>query len=110
MPDGSETLSRTVEAQVPPSAFVLDQNFPNPFNPITTIRFAGPKDVAVRIVVHDVNGKTVATLFNGTAPGGEMELQWNGRDTAGQPVGTGIYFYRLMAGNQTITRKMLLIK
>ena len=110
MPDGSETLSRTVEAQVPPSAFVLEQNFPNPFNPITTIRFAGPKGVPVRVVVYDVNGAAVATLFNGASPGGEIELQWNGRDAAGVPVGSGVYFCRLIAGNQTITRKMLLIK
>jgi hypothetical protein len=110
LPDGSEHLSRTVEALVPQSTFVLEQNFPNPFNPITTIRFSGPRGVPVRVVVYDVTGAAVASLYHHVSPGGEIEVQWNGRDAAGRPVGSGVYFYRLSAGNRTITRKMLLIK
>jgi flagellar hook assembly protein FlgD len=60
--------------------------------------------------VYDVHGKTVATLFDGVSPGGEIELQWNGRDDAGLSVGSGVYFYRLQGGGRAITRKMLLIK
>jgi hypothetical protein len=110
LPDGTETLSRTIEARVPQTTFVLEQNFPNPFNPITTIRFAGPRGVPVRVVVYDVDGGAVASLFNGISPGGETELQWNGRDASGRPVGSGVYFYRLRTGDRTITRKMLLLK
>jgi hypothetical protein len=103
-------LSRTIAARVPDTGFYLEQNFPNPFNPITTIRFFGPRGHRVHVVVYDVHGKTVATLFDGVSPGGEIELQWNGRDDAGLSVGSGVYFYRLQGGGRAITRKMLLIK
>jgi hypothetical protein len=129
-PDGTEILSPSVEATVPRTTFALEQNFPNPFNPITSIAFSGPKGVPVRLVVYDVRGRAVVTLFDGPSPGGRMELQWNGRDAAGAPVSSGVYFYRLTAyglmaygltadgptapgptgGKQTITRKMLLLK
>ncbi len=109
-PDGSETFSRTVEARVPRSGFMLEQNSPNPFNPITTIRLSGPGGRAIRVAVYDVHGEAVVTLFDGVSPGGTVDLQWNGRDAAGQPVGSGVYFYRLETGGRTITRKMLLIK
>ncbi len=109
-PDGAETLSRTIAARVPASGFVLDQNFPNPFNPITTIRFSGPSGVAVRIDIYDASGRSVTSLFDGVSAGGVVEVQWNGRSTDGTPAGSGIYFCRLTAGKQTITRKMLLLK
>ncbi len=109
-PDGAETLSRTIAAQVPASGFVLDQNFPNPFNPITTIRFSGPSGVAVRIDIYDASGRSVTSLFEGVSAGGVIEVQWNGRSADGTPAGSGIYFCRLTAGKQTITRKMLLLK
>jgi len=109
-PDGSETRSPLVEARVPGSALVLEQNFPNPFNPITTIRFSAPAGVSARLVVYDARGKLVATLFDGPSSGGAREVQWNGRDDRGAPVSTGVYFYRLEAGKRTLTRKMLLLK
>ena len=109
-PGGAETLSRTIAVRVPATGFVLDQNFPNPFNPITTIRFAGPAGVAVRVDVYDAAGRFVANLFDGVSAGGAVEVQWNGRTAAGVAAGTGVYFYRLTAGKETLTRKMLLLK
>ena len=108
--DGAETLSRTIAARVPASEFVLDQNFPNPFNPITTIRFSGPSGMPVRIDIYDASGRAVTSLFNGVSEGGAVEVQWNGRSADGTPAGSGIYFCRLTAGKQTVTRKMLLLK
>jgi hypothetical protein len=109
-PEGYEFRSQMVEARVPQSALVLEQNFPNPFNPITTIRFSAPDDMAVHLAVYDASGSLVKTLFDGIARGGAHEVQWNGRDAAGAPVSTGVYFYRLQADKQTLTRKMLLLK
>jgi hypothetical protein len=109
-PDGTETVSRSIEARVPEQGYRLEQNFPNPFNPITTIRFYSPRGDRVRLVVYDVHGKSVATLFDGVSPGGEVELHWNGRSDAGTAAGSGVYFCRLQAAGRSITRKMLLIK
>jgi hypothetical protein len=109
-PEGYEFRSQTVEARVPQSSLSLEQNFPNPFNPITTIRYSAPDDVAVHLAVYDAKGGLVITLFDGIARGGAHEVQWNGRDASGAPVSTGVYFYRLQAGKQTLTRKMLLLK
>jgi hypothetical protein len=109
-PDGSEIRSRTVEASVPPPSLELDQNFPNPFNPTTTIRFSAPEGVRVRLAVYDVDGRLVATLYEAISAGGAHEVQWSGRSGGGGTVGTGVYFYRLHAGKHTLTRKMLLLK
>ncbi|MCK5406339.1 MAG: T9SS type A sorting domain-containing protein [Candidatus Krumholzibacteria bacterium] len=109
-PEGHEFRSQTVEARVPESGIILEQNFPNPFNPITTIRFSAPEAIAVHLAVYDAKGGLVITLFDGIARSGAREVQWNGRDAAGAPVSTGVYFYRLQAGKQTLTRKMLLLK
>ena len=109
-PEGHEFRSQTIEARVPQSSLSLEQNFPNPFNPITTIRFSAPEAIAVHLAVYDAKGGLVITLFDGIARSGAREVQWNGRDAAGAPVSTGVYFYRLQAGKQTLTRKMLLLK
>jgi len=88
-----------------PSAFELVQNFPNPFNPTTTISFTLPKKANVRLVVFNVLGQSVATLVNGEMPAGAHEVVWDADESP-----TGVYFYRLSAEKESITRKMLLLK
>ena len=89
----------------------LAQNIPNPFNPITTIRYdvtVGGADVS--IVVFDVAGRVVRTLVNEHRGPGAGSVQWNGDDDHGQRVASGVYFYRMRAGSFVDTKKMVLLK
>jgi len=99
-----------------PSSFELQQNYPNPFNPTTKIEFSLPRNSIVHLTVYDILGKEVATLLDELRPAGHYTIEWNGQDTYGGKVSTGVYFYRLEAtapGRQTpfiSLKKMLLLK
>jgi len=93
-----------------PESYHLEQNFPNPFNPTTTIRYTLPVASNVTLAVYGVDGKLVRVLQSGSKPMGTFEATWDGRDTSGTPVASGVYFYRLKAGSFTETRKMVLMK
>ena len=96
---------------VPPQAFALHQNVPNPFNPTTVIRYDVPAGGAdVRIAVYDVAGRLVAVLVDGNRQEGRRTVTWDGRNQIGAAAATGIYFYQMTAGSYTQTRKMLLLK
>ena len=103
-----------VPAQVPgadPAKLVLWANYPNPFNPQTTIAFDLPDQAAVSLRVFDVSGRLVRVLLGGDiVAAGWREAVWNGRDDAGRQVASGTYFYRLEAGENAETRRMALIK
>jgi hypothetical protein len=93
-----------------PSRLALE-NYPNPFNPTTIIRYALPEPAAVTLEVFDVAGRLVQTLVRGKKrPAGVFEAEWNGTDSAGRPVSSGVYFYRLHAGTESLTRKAVLLK
>jgi hypothetical protein len=101
-----------VEAQVsaaPPTAR-LAQNVPNPFNPRTTIRFHLDVAEPARLMVFDVSGRRVATLIDRNLPAGDGRAEWDGRDTAGHAVASGVYFYRLEAPDFTDSRAMVLLR
>ena len=93
-----------------PQNFRLHQNFPNPFNPETTIRYdlAGPAEV--RLTVYDVLGRRVRTLVAKKQAAGEHSAVWDGRDDRGRQLASGVYVYRLEAGDFTKSAKMLLLK
>lgn len=93
-----------------PTSFVLHDNVPNPFNPITTIRCEVPSSVDVSISIYDVAGRRVRTLVNEHRPAGVFSVQWNGDDDRGQRVASGVYFYRMRAGGFVDTKKMVLLK
>jgi hypothetical protein len=93
-----------------PSAFELSQNYPNPFNPITAIRYSLHRPSQVSITVFNVLGQEVKTLENGIQAAGTYETTWDGTNQTGQEVASGIYFYRIKAGENVETRKMLLLK
>jgi hypothetical protein len=93
-----------------PSNFNLKQNYPNPFNPITTIEFALPRSGHVRISIYNTLGRQVRVLVNEPLPAGEYRITWNGRDFRGNQVASGIYLYRLEAGDFIVTKKMVLLK
>jgi len=102
-------LSETIET--PAALLALHQNRPNPFNPSTTISFTLPAECAVRLDVYDVSGRLVARLLNGEKRGaGLHNVEWNGRDASGRAAASGIYVYRLTAGRETISRKMVLLR
>ncbi|MFH1214692.1 MAG: S8 family serine peptidase [Candidatus Neomarinimicrobiota bacterium] len=105
----SNLLAIASEA-VLPSNFELAQNFPNPFNPITTIRYALPERSTVRLTIYDMLGKEVRTLVNQAEDAGYKSVQWNGLDQRGQMISTGIYIYKIQAGNFTQTKKMIFMK
>ncbi len=96
-----------------PTRFELGQNYPNPFNPSTTIpvTIAGNEWQNVQLIIYNILGQKVRTLFSGVLQGGRYKFQWNGRNDQGQILPSGIYFYRLTVNQQTIqTRRMILLK
>jgi hypothetical protein len=88
----------------------LDPNYPNPFNPVTSIRFVLPKAMDVKIEIFNSLGQKVTTLVDGKRVQGQHIINWNGIDSRGIPVSSGIYFYRLSAENYERTMKMILMK
>lgn len=93
-----------------PTEFQLGQNYPNPFNPSTMISFSLPIRSEVVLTVYNVLGQQVRKLLNSTMEAGQHDINWDSRDDNNQPVGSGIYFYRLTAGEFTKSRKMVLIR
>lgn len=93
-----------------PAEYRLMQNSPNPFNPSTTIRFELPAASHVVLRVYDIVGREVATLLNEEQSEGRHEAIWNGKDSHGLSVASGVYIYRLTAGSFVQTRKMNLMK
>ena len=93
-----------------PAEFRLAQNYPNPFNPTTEISFSVPKSAHVRVGVYSMTGGLVAMLVDENLGAGTFRVTWNGRDGAGRTVSSGVYLYRMQAGDFTMTRKMLLLK
>jgi len=96
--------------QIVPTSFALHQNFPNPFNPETTISYALPEKSHVTLRVFSIIGSEICTLVNGEKSAGQYEAIWNAQDRFGQPVSSGIYFYQLKAGDYSEIRKMLLVR
>ncbi len=99
-----------VESPTLPTAFSLEQNFPNPFNPTTTIEFAIPRSGQVRIEIFNLLGQLVAMLFDQAMPAGRYRTVWDSRDLWGNDVASGVYIYRLVAEDRILTRKMVLMK
>ena len=109
-PDSVLTAVPTDQLSSLPQEFSLGQNYPNPFNSSTTISYAVPERSKVTLAVYNVIGRKVATLVNEIRPVGSYSVTWDGADAAGAEVASGIYFYRLTAGEIVRARKMLLLK
>jgi len=108
--DGSEQVSRVVEAVIPVASTELHQNNPNPFNPATSISFTLASTQAVTLSIFTADGKLVTTLVDEVLPEGLNAAEWDGTDAGGNPASSGIYFYRLEAGKFVQSRKMILLK
>jgi len=104
-------LPAPVQIQTRPEAFALKDNYPNPFNPTTTIKYALPEAVDVKLEVFNVVGQVVRTLVDGHQNTGRYVVQWDASDDSGHSLSSGIYFYRLQAGDEFLeVKKMLLLK
>ena len=93
-----------------PITFTLHQNFPNPFNPITTLRYDLPSDALVTLSIYDMLGREVTQLVNTTQEAGFKSVQWDAKDSMGRPVSAGVYLYQIQAGEFIETKKMVLLK
>ncbi len=106
--DGNQ-LKTTLDKMVLPEEFTLVQNFPNPFNPETTISFSLPKASEWTMTILNISGQIVKRMA-GSSPAGVTSVVWDATDQAGATVATGVYLYRLDAGEFSSTRKMVLMK
>ncbi len=93
-----------------PDKLILYDNYPNPFNPVTTIRFGLPEDSKVTLTIYSPTGEQVTTLVNKHLPAGYHQVQWDGTNAAGISVASGIYIYEMKTGQQRLVKKMLLAK
>lgn len=93
-----------------PNGFALEGNYPNPFNPTTTIRFSIPQASDVRLTVYDMSGATIKVLVADPLTAGRYEVTWDGTTGLGTPAGSGVYFCRLTAGSYSATTKMIMMK
>jgi hypothetical protein len=99
------------EEQLIPDDFTIDQNRPNPFNGLTTVRYGVPNSGGhVKLSVYDATGRHVATIVDGVRQPGYHDATWDGTAASGKPVSSGIYFCRFEAGGRTMTKQMLLLK
>lgn len=101
---------QSVKVREIPTEFALSQNFPNPFNPTTSIKYSIAQNANVQLVVYNMLGQVVKTLVNGEQEAGYYTIQWNGTNDFGGKVASGIYIYRIVAGDFTKTIKMNFLK
>ena len=93
-----------------PEKFQLHNAYPNPFNPVTTLRYDLPEDMMVYITIYDMMGRVVNYLVSGIQGAGHKSIQWDSTNNKGKPVSAGLYIYTIEAGNFKQTKKMLLLK
>jgi hypothetical protein len=93
-----------------PTTYDISQNYPNPFNPTTVITYQLPEQVQVDIGIYNALGEKVATLVSKIQDAGYYKVEWNGRNGYQQPLPSGVYFYKMVAGDYKSMRKMMLLK
>ena len=109
--DLGTTMGFDDDVNTNPYEYALHENFPNPFNPETQIRFSIGGEEAVKLIIYDMMGRQVQTLINGDSySAGYHIVNWNGLDSKGQKVPSGVYIYRIKAGSFIADKKMLLVK
>ncbi|KAA3620078.1 MAG: T9SS C-terminal target domain-containing protein [Calditrichaeota bacterium] len=116
--DGNTSAFSEVAAQIInvieqpklPGKFELAQNYPNPFNPVTRIEYAIPQAGHVKIVVYDISGQQIETLVDAIHDAGNYYIEWDVRNQAGLALPSGIYFYKIQAGEFKAVRKLLLVR
>jgi len=107
---GATPVSVETKNPIIPDEFIVYQNFPNPFNPETEIRFALIKDSQVVINIYNTLGQQIDTLIDTQYPAGFHSVYWDGKDRNASPVSSGVYLYEIQAGEFSQVRKMSLIR
>ena len=107
---GGQELGIKSNLGLTPSNYLLSQNFPNPFNPITTIRYELPEDSFVNVTIYDMLGNVVNNLINANQLSGYESIQWDATNNQGKTVSAGVYLYKIQAGDFIDTKKMILLK
>ena len=110
-PNMSNTSALSIDHdQYSPEQFTLHQNYPNLFNSITTFHYGLQDDAIVKITIYDILGQVIRTMVDQRQNAGYKSVQWNGTNNTGSYVATGIYLYKIQAGDLNQTRKMVLLK
>lgn len=99
-----------IEPNITPADFKISQNYPNPFNPSTNVDISLAKETNVSIKVYDISGAEVYTIRNSKLSAGDHTFTWNSINNYGTQVNSGIYFMKITAGSNEVTRKMILVK
>jgi hypothetical protein len=102
--------TETVQSEAIPATYALSQNYPNPFNPTTTIHYELAKEGHVEIVIYNMLGEVITTLVNGDQNAGYYDVTWNGQNDKRQTVASGVYLYKMRAGDFVGVQKMVLMK
>ena len=105
-----DNVTEINDSKIIPTKFEVSQNYPNPFNPSTVIKYALPDAQFVTLRIYNTLGQEVAELVNNQVNAGIHSVAWNGKDRSGAKVSTGTYIYRVVAGSNVITKKMILLK
>ena len=100
----------TVQQEIVPDKFLLKQNYPNPFNGLTTIEYSIPSTSNILFKIYDMSGKEIRTLHNGYHNSGRATIIWDGKDKNSQLVASGIYFYSIVSGQNSLAKKLTLVK
>jgi hypothetical protein len=109
-PSDPATVTLALSSELMPSEFALQQNYPNPFNPSTQVRYALPKSSNVKIVVYNMLGSKVRTLYSGLQDAGFRSVLWNATNDQGDPVSAGVYIYTIETNGYYASKKMILLK
>jgi hypothetical protein len=104
-----EQLNNDINDKLP-DKILLHSNFPNPFNPVTSLRYDLPEDGLVNIAIYDMMGRLVKTLVNSSQTAGYKSIRWNATNDRNESVSAGLYLYTIQAGKFRQTRKMVLLK
>ena len=100
----------SVDKNIIPKEYMLEQNFPNPFNPSTEIKFSIPKSENVSLFIYDLLGNEVKKIVDSKLKEGQYKYKWSGENNLGDKISAGMYFYKIQAGSFIKTKKMILLK
>lgn len=107
---GADPLSVSKDLDALPQSTVMENAYPNPFNPGTAITYHLSQGTPVKITVHDILGHTIKTLYNGKQAAGSYHVNWNGSNAYGSPMPSGVYLICMQAGNQRQVQKVMMLK
>jgi hypothetical protein len=109
-PDRGDPTDAFDDPSIVPDRFAIVNNYPNPFNPATTIKFSVDRSSEISLDIYNILGQNVTTLVSGLYSAGLHTIIWNGTDRTGNEVASGVYFARLIAEGRNATRKMILLR